>query len=105
MSLPSRDRRALRRIAHHLDPVVTIGDAGLSEGVLKETERALEDHELIKIRLPGAGREDRQALAEAICAACKAELVQSIGRIVVLYRPAQKPDPHKSNVLRHQLAR
>lgn len=105
MSLQARDRRDLRRIGHHLDPVVTVGDGGVSDGVIAEAERALEDHELIKIRLPAGDREQRRALAAALCAACSAELVQSIGRIVLVYRAAAKPDPRKSNVLRHQLAR
>lgn len=105
MSLPSRDRRALRRIGHHLEPVVTIGDAGLGQGVIAETDRALEDHELIKVRLPAVEREDRRALADALCEACEAELVQSIGRIVLIHRAAAKPDPRKSNILRHQLSR
>jgi len=105
MSLTSRDRRVMRRIGHHLDPVVIIGDAGVSDGLIRETDRALTDHELIKVRLPAAEREDRRALAEALCEACPAELVQSIGRVILIYRKATEPDPKKSNVLRHQLAR
>ncbi|TVS17530.1 MAG: ribosome assembly RNA-binding protein YhbY [Gammaproteobacteria bacterium] len=105
MSLQARERRNLRRVGHHLDPVVTIGDGGVSDGVIAETNRALKDHELIKVRLPAVEREDRRALADALCAACRAELVQSIGRIVLIYRAAAEPDPNKSNVLRHQLAR
>jgi len=105
MSLNSRDRRVMRRIGHHLDPVVIIGEGGVSAGVIQETERALTDHELIKVRLPAAEREDRQALAEALCEACRADTVQSIGRVILLYRKAVEPDPKKSNVLRHQLAR
>ncbi len=105
MSLQARDRRDLRRIGHHLDPVVTVGDGGVSDGVIAEAERALEDHELIKIRLPACDREQRRALAEALCATCGAELVQSIGRIVLIYRAAAQPDPRKSNVMRNQLAR
>lgn len=92
----------LRRIGHHLQPVVTVGDGGLSDGVIAEAERALNDHELIKVRLPAADREDRSALGDALCEATGAVLVQAIGRIALIFRPADEPDPKKSNVLRHQ---
>ena len=105
MTLTARDRRDLRRIGHHLQPIVTIGDNGVSEGVIAETERALTDHELIKVRLPAGAKADRQALANALCEACGAEPVQHIGRITLLYRKAKKPDPAKSNILRAQLGR
>lgn len=105
MTLTSRDRRAMRRIGHHLEPVIIVGDGGVSEGLIQETDRALADHELIKVRLPAADREDRHALAEALCEACGAELMQSIGRIILIYRKAEQPDPKKSNILRQQLAR
>lgn len=101
-ALPSDQRRMLRRIGHHLQPVVIVGDEGLSNGVLKETGRALEDHELIKVRLPAGDRAARAELQEALCAATGAVLVQSIGRIALIFRAAEKPDPKKSNVLRHQ---
>lgn len=103
MSLTTRERKNMRSIAHHLQPIVTVGDKGLSEGVVAETERALEDHELIKVRLPAADKSDRKQLAEELATACRAEVVQHIGRITLLYRAAQKPDPNKSNLLRAQL--
>lgn len=105
MSLTAQDRRSMRRIGHHLQPVVTIGDNGVSEGVIAETDRALRDHELIKVRLPAAGKSDRQQLATELCAACGAEVVQNIGRITLIYRKADRPDPAKSNILRAQLGR
>ncbi|HSG88670.1 MAG TPA: YhbY family RNA-binding protein, partial [Pseudomonadales bacterium] len=78
--IASDQRRMLRRIGHHLQPVVIVGDEGLSSGVLKETERALDDHELIKVRLPAADKDMRRAMGEALCAATGAVLIQSIGR-------------------------
>jgi RNA-binding protein len=102
MSLTSQHRRMLRGIGHHLEPVVMVGDDGLSEGVLAETERALGDHELIKIRLPAGDRDARGALIDALCEATGAEAIQTIGRVAVLFRAAPRPDPRKSNVLRHQ---
>jgi RNA-binding protein len=85
---PAR-RRALRARAHHLRPVVTIGAAGLSPPVAAETQRALDAHELLKVKLPAADRDDRRALAEALCAQTGADLVQLVGRIAVLYRPRE----------------
>jgi RNA-binding protein len=86
VSLSPAERRALRARAHGLKPVVTVGAAGLSEGVFAELHRALDDHELVKVRLPGASREERAELARALGEGTSAELVQTIGRIAVLYR-------------------
>jgi putative YhbY family RNA-binding protein len=81
-----RQRKQLRARAHALKPVVLVGTAGISEPVVAETDRALEAHELIKIRLPAAGREERARLARELCLAVGAEDVQAIGRIRVLFR-------------------
>lgn len=101
MPLASREKKSLRQIAHHLDSVVAVGDQGVSEGVLAETERALADHELIKVKLAIGDRAARAAAAEQLAAACAAELVQSIGKIVVLYRANPDADPRLSNILRY----
>lgn len=95
-----RDRKRLRQIAHHLDPVVTVGDHGLSDSLIAETERALVDHELIKVRLHGSDREERARAADALATACKAEIVQSIGKILVLYRRNPDAKPRLSNLAR-----
>lgn len=101
MTSSSQETKKLRAIAHKLKPVVTIAQKGLSETVCKEIDRALEQHELIKVKILAADRESRQAIAEEICREAKAERIQSIGNIAVLYRPANKPDPKLSNILRH----
>lgn len=90
MQLTSQQTRHLRSLAHHLKPVVMIGEKGLTENVLAEIDRALNDHELIKISIAGE-REERQELSATLCEASNAALVQLIGRITVLYRPAKKP--------------
>ena len=92
-SLNSSQRRELRARAHALRPVVLIGDDGLTPGVLAETERALAAHELIKIRITGAEREDRETLLAEVCAGTGAAPVQHIGKILVIYResPAKPP--------------
>ena len=88
--LTPRERAALKARAHALEPYVTVGQAGVSDAVVAETDRALTAHELIKVRLAGADRETRQALTEDLCRRTDAAAVQSVGRILVLYRP--RPD-------------
>lgn len=102
MALTQDQKKRFRKIAHHLKPVVTVSDGGLSEGVMAELERALEDHELIKVKLNVMDREDKATVIEAICADTGAIAAQTIGKVVVLYRPAKKPNPKLSNLLRFQ---
>lgn len=84
------ERRALRAAAHHLNPVVAISSNGLSPAVLKEIDVSLKAHELIKVKLHGIERDDRAALLDRICAELDCAPVQSIGNILVLWRP--KPE-------------
>ncbi|MBI4754882.1 MAG: ribosome assembly RNA-binding protein YhbY [Betaproteobacteria bacterium] len=92
-SLNPAERRALRARAHALKPVVLVGNDGLSEAVLKEVDRSLTAHELIKIRVAGQDRDQREAMLEAVCRATGAAAVQHIGNILVLYRPAPEAVP------------
>lgn len=99
--MPKRpDTRQLRAIGHKLHPVVTIAGAGLSETVLAELERALSDHELIKVKIAVGERDLRDAIVAEIAARCRAELVQRIGNTALLLRRSADPDPRKSNLLR-----
>jgi len=91
MPLTSPQTRYLRGLAHNLKPVLMVGSKGLSAPLYAELEQALEAHELIKVSIASTEREDRQALTLALCKHGHAELVQIIGRISVLYRPARKP--------------
>lgn len=100
MSLSIAEKKRFRRIGHELKPVVLLGAQGLTEAVLAEIGRALDDHELIKVRVGGEDREQRAEIIAAISAQSKAIIVQSIGKIVLLYRRAAKPDPKLSNLLR-----
>jgi len=79
------DKKTLKAQAHSLNPVVMIGQSGLTAAVLAEIEIALNSHELIKIRIR-AEREDRKQITEKICADTKAELIQAIGQIAIIYR-------------------
>jgi|GEM_PF-255572 len=85
--LSASERKSLKAAAHHLNPVVMIGQEGLSEAVISETDRSLRAHELIKVRVAGDDRETRQAILEALCEALRCAAVQSIGKLLVLYRP------------------
>jgi putative YhbY family RNA-binding protein len=83
-------RRALRAAAHHLNPVVSISQKGLTPSVLAEIDRCLKAHELIKLRLYGIEREDRDALFTEICTALNCAAVQHIGNLLVLWRENPK---------------
>lgn len=78
-------KKKFKSEAHHLNPVVIIGQAGFTEAVLAEIEIALDCHELIKIKIR-AERDDRKAICDEICKATQAELVQAIGQVIVIYR-------------------
>lgn len=91
LDINSEQRRYLRAQAHHLNPVVMIGDAGLSENVVKEIERGLASHELIKIKAQGGDKAAREGLLADICARLDAAPVQLIGKVLVIYKPAEKP--------------
>jgi RNA-binding protein len=92
--LTSLERRALRAQAHHLNPVIMIGDAGLTPNVIREIDLALKSHELIKIRVLGEDRERRHDLVPEICAALDASPVQQIGKMLVIFRP--RPEEEKA---------
>jgi RNA-binding protein len=81
----SAQHKKLKTQAHLLKPVVTIGQSGLTESVLQETEITLNTHELIKIKIR-AEKEVRKQITEQIIKATQAELIQSIGQIIVIYR-------------------
>ncbi len=91
MPLTEKQRKHLRRLAHHLKPVVLTGAAGVSPGVLAEIEGALVHHELIKVRVNAEDREARQAMIETVVRETGSELVQRVGHIAVFYRQAEKP--------------
>ena len=93
LSLTPRQRAYLKGRAHALEPVVFVGQAGLSDTVLAELDRALTAHGLIKVKLAGAGRDDREALTSEICAKSGAAAVQNVGRVLVLWRPRPDDEP------------
>ena len=84
----------------YADWTVTVSGNGLSEGVLAELDRALEQHELIKIKLAVGDRDARATVSDELCNRTGADLVQSIGNIALIMRRAAKPDPKLSNLIR-----
>lgn len=100
-SLSIQERKRLRQIGHTLNPVVMIGGQGLTENVIEETTRALADHELIKVKVAGEDREARQVAIKAIAETTDAEIVQTIGKIVLLYKKASKQNQKLSNLVRY----
>ncbi len=94
------ERKALRARAHELGPVVMVGSAALSPAVIAEINLALDHHELIKVRVLAADRDEREALFAQACDVCHAHPIQHLGRMLILYRerpaaaaPLIKPAP------------
>lgn len=93
-------KKQLRSLGHQLKPVVTVSERGMTAGVAAELERALEDHELIKVKLAVAEPAARKELASELCSNHRATLVQQVGKIILIFRAAAKPNPRLSNLLR-----
>jgi RNA-binding protein len=95
MRLSGTQRKYLRGLAHHLKPVVHVGRNGVTDPVLQEIEEALDDHELIKVRLVDPqGR--KKELAEEITGRSAGTWVGMVGNVVTLYR--QHPDPEQRKI-------
>jgi RNA-binding protein len=88
-------RRELRAKAHHLHPVVSVGQHGLTPAVIREIDLNLRAHELIKVRVTSEVRDERRAMLERICAELDAAPVQQIGKLLVLWRPAPEIPPEE----------
>ena len=89
--LTPEQRKFLKAQAHALKPVVMIGTQGLTEAVILEAERAIAAHELIKIRVLGDDRDARETYLAGLCEALGASPVQHIGKLLLIYKPAEKP--------------
>lgn len=89
-TLTEANRRALKKMAHHLDVVVRTGSAGLTEAVITEASHALKHHELMKVRVLAGEREDRDAMIDELCKSLDAVLVQRVGHVATIYRPRDR---------------
>ena len=111
IQLSVAERKAHRAEAHHLDPVVMIGNEGLTPAVKKETSAALDAHGLIKVRVLGDDREEREAIFQQLCDELGAAPIQHIGKLLVLWRPKpkkakaededRKPGPREYKVIKN----
>ncbi len=90
MSLTPSQIRYLRSLAHDLNPVLLLGNKGATEAVVKELGQALDSHELVKVKLSGGDKEDRQAQIDVLAGGTQAEKIHQIGHVVVLFR--RNPD-------------
>jgi len=102
MALTQEQKKQYKSIGHHLKPVLIVAENGLSEGVAAELDRALNDHELIKVQFRITEREERIALIEAVCKSGRAQLVQMIGKMALIYRKNPQPNKNLSNLHRYQ---
>ncbi|MBV7387796.1 ribosome assembly RNA-binding protein YhbY [Pasteurellaceae bacterium TAE3-ERU1] len=91
MTLSTKQKQFLKGLAHNLKPVVMLGANGLTEGVVAEIDNALNHHELIKVKIAGSDRETKQLIIDAIVRETRAEAVQLIGHVLVLYRAGDEP--------------
>ena len=88
--LTAQQTKFLRAQAHHLNPVLWIGAAGVTDAIIQELQQTLDTHELIKVKLLNDDRDARQAMINALCQASHANKVQVIGKIAILYRANAK---------------
>ena len=99
MKLNSKQISHLRSLAHNLNPVVMIGNQGLTENIIKEIEVSLNAHELIKIKVAGDDREARKTMYQSICDQTNAIAVHHIGKQLVIYRPSETiKEKHKIHI-------
>lgn len=87
VTLTNRERAHLKARAHALEPVVHVGHAGVTDAVIAEVERALTAHELIKVRAGSQDREGRATILQALIERTDAASVQTVGKVMVLWRP------------------
>ena len=98
--LTSNTKKHYRSIGHKLNPVVTVAHKGFTENIRKEIDRALTEHELVKVKLLTPERSGKKKLSNEICRDLHAECIQSVGNIILLYRAAKNPDSRLSNLSR-----
>lgn len=98
MAISAEQKKAMRSIGHNLNPVVTIAGNGISEAVLDELNRALDDHELIKVKIAIGERDIRAQAIDEMVAQTGSELIQKIGKVALIVRRNPKAHPKLSNL-------
>jgi len=89
--LTGKQKRFLRGLGHALKPVITVGKGDVSEALVRETDEALNSHELIKVKILESCMMDRHQVGEELSTSCAADLAQVLGRTLLLYRAAKEP--------------
>ena len=93
-ALTARERAHLKARAHALEPVVHAGSSGVTDSLVAEVDRALTAHELIKVKVGAADRDERVAIGDEICARTDATAVHRVGKVIILWRPrSTEPAP------------
>lgn len=101
-ALTAAQKKAYRAIGHRLEPVVMVGEKGISEGLLLELERALDDHELIKVKIAAGDREAKAELIKELLTKSRSLLVQKIGNIALILRLNPNGSAKLSNISKYQ---
>lgn len=101
MELDNATIKRLKGIGHELKPVVMIGNNGVTPAIIEEIDRALNDHELIKVKLPAGSKHDRDMIGTELATTANAYLIHSIGRMALLLRQNPNANPKLSNLTRH----
>ncbi len=91
MILTNKQKQFLKGLAHPLKPVVQLGGNGLTEGVIAEIDFALNHHELLKVKVPSDDRDEKTLIMDAIVGETKSYKVQTIGHVLVIYKPSKDP--------------
>ncbi|MGB1297172.1 MAG: ribosome assembly RNA-binding protein YhbY [Psychrobium sp.] len=92
MNLTNKQKQHLKGLAHSLKPIVQLGANGLTEGVLAEIDNAIAHHELIKVKVATSDREMKKLIIEAIVRETESVKVQTIGHVLVIYKPSEEPN-------------
>ena len=100
-NLSNADIKYLKGIGHQLNPVVIIGNNGVTPAIIEEIVRALFDHELIKVKIPAGSKDEREAVVTSLAEATGAVAVASIGRVCLLLKQNTDVNPKLSNLARH----
>lgn len=101
MQLDNATIKRLKGIGHELKPVVMIGNNGITPAIIEEIDRALTDHELIKVKLPAGSKHDRDLVSTELATTAKADVIHTIGRMALLLRQNPNANPKLSNLVRH----
>ena len=94
IELNSKQRKILEKAAHNLQPIVIVGGAGLTDGVIQMTKDSLAAHELIKVKF-NEYKDEKKELTDQLCTGTDATLVRIIGNVAILYKEAEKAEDRK----------